>query len=266
MAAVERVKGNVMDLQAEQGMKLLQATVATGAEYDTAGAEAYRKEVEAKVAKLEMEATQLTGKDNKKERSAKGKEVADLKNEHKYVDACKVVKGLEPKFGHFITKEAELPKIDLPETVQEAAPEKAKKEHKKKEKAESAGLSPDELKELENLKQQIVEEKAILKEQGMSGGQINKNEKIVAMVNRLNELKEKQDPGSSKKEKDAKKDSKKKTPLSAEEQKEFAQLQGDIEVYKAKLRTEFGYSNKEMKADPDLKDMEARLAAFEKRS
>ena len=159
MAAVERVKGNVMDLQAEQGMKLLQATVATGAEYDTAGAEAYRKEVEAKVAKLEMEATQLTGKDNKKERSAKGKEVADLKNEHKYVDACKVVKGLEPKFGHFITKEAELPKIDLPETVQEAAPEKAKKEHKKKEKAESAGLSPDELKELENLKQQIVEEK-----------------------------------------------------------------------------------------------------------
>ncbi|OLP88279.1 hypothetical protein AK812_SmicGene30407 [Symbiodinium microadriaticum] len=109
---------------------------------------------------------------------------------------------------------------------------------------------------------------------------------------------------------EAKKDSKKKTPLSAEEQKdqkqpvigskiiadssschssareEYAQLQGrphmlkitlillalyivapgDIEVYKAKLRSEFGYSNKDMKADPDLKDMEARLAAFEKRS
>eukprot|EP00439_Symbiodinium_sp_Y106_P053464 s2850_g7.t1 len=92
----------------------------------------------------------------------------------------------------------------------------------------------------------------------MSGGQINKNEKIVGMVARLNELKEKQDPGSSKKDKDAKKDSKKKTPLSAEEQKEYAQLQGDIEVYKAKLRTEFGYSNKEIKADPDLKEMEAR--------
>ena len=51
-----------------------------------------------------------------------------------------------------------------------------------------------------------------------------------------------QDPGSTKKEKDAKKDSKKKTPLSAEEQKEFAQLQNEIEVYKAKLRSEFGYS------------------------
>ena len=118
------------------------------------------------------------------------------------------------------------------------------------------------MKELEDLKQKIIEEKAILKEEGLSGGQINKHEKIVAMVTRLNELKEKQDPGSSKKEKDAKKDSKKKTPLSAEEQKEYAQLQGDIEVYKAKLRNEFGYSNKDMKADPDLKDMEARLAAL----
>ena len=59
----------------------------------------------------------------------------------------------------------------------------------------------------------------------MSGGQQNKDEEIVKMVARMNELKEKQEPGSTKKEKDAKKDSKKKTPLSAEEQKEFAQLQ-----------------------------------------
>lgn len=266
MAAIDRTRGGALELQAEQGMKLLKANEASGAEYDVAAAEAYRKDVEAQIAKLEMEATQLTGKDNKKERSAKGKEVADLKNEHKYVDACKIVKGLEPKFGHFVTKEAVKPEIEADEPVQEAAENKPKKEHKKEKKAESAGLSPAETKELEDLKQKIIEEKAILKEQGLSGGQINKNESIVAMVNRLNELKEKQDPGSSKKEKDAKKDSKKKTPLSAEEQKEYAQLQGDIEVYKAKLRNEFGYSNKDMKADPDLKDMEARLAAFEKRS
>lgn len=82
---------------------------------------------------------------------------------------------------------------------------------------------------------------------------------VVKMVNRMNELKEKQDPGSTKKEKDAKKDlrvapfqfnlemgcyaetvaestqdSKKKTPLSAEEQKEFAQLQNEIEIYKVR--------------------------------
>jgi len=268
MAAVDgRVKGGALELQAEIGMKLLKATEASGAEYDSAAAEAYQKEVETRIAKLETESNQLTGKDNKKERSAKGKEIAELKNEHKYVDACKIVKGLEPKFGHFVTKAAVLPQIEKPETVQEAPEQKTRKDNKKEKKEkESAGLSPDELKELDDLKQKIIEEKAILKEQGMSGGQINKNEKIVGMVARLNELKEKQDPGSSKKDKDAKKDAKKKTPLSAEEQKEYAQLQGDIEVYKAKLRTEFGYSNKEIKADPDLKEMEARLAAFEKRS
>lgn len=131
--------------------------------------------------------------------------------------------------------------------------------------ASKAGLSPAETKELEDLKQSIIERKAILKEQGMSGGQQNKDEEIVRMVTRMNELKEKQEPGSSKKDAKDKKD-KKKTPLSPEEQRDFANLQGEVEVYKAKLRNEFGYSNKEMKADPDLQDMEARLAAFQRRA
>ena len=54
--------GALFEMQAEQGMKLLQAAQATGAEYDSAGAEAYRKEVKTRIAKLEMESTQLTGK------------------------------------------------------------------------------------------------------------------------------------------------------------------------------------------------------------
>ena len=127
-------------------------------------------------------------------------------------------------------------------------------------------MSPAETKELEDLKQRIVERKAILKEEGLSGGQQNKDEEIVKMVARMNELKEKQEPGSSKRDKDAKKDTKKKTPLSPEEQRDYVNLQGEVEVYKAKLRNEFGYSNKEMKADPDLQDMEARLAAFQRRA
>ncbi|CAK9061524.1 Uncharacterized protein SCF082_LOCUS32209 [Durusdinium trenchii] len=253
--------------QAEEGMKLFEAQQGSAAEVDTAGAEKYKTEVEARIQALEAEANLLTGKENKKERAAKGKEVAELKAEQCYVDACKIVKGLEPKFGYFVTKPAEAPKqAEKEEVVEEVKVDKAKKDTKKEPKKESAGLSPAETKELEDLKQQIVERKAILKEQGMSGGQQNKDEEVVKMVARMNELKEKQDPGSTKKEKDAKKDSKKKTPLSAEEQKEFAQLQNEIEIYKAKLRSEFGYSNKDMKADPDLKDMEARLAAFEKRS
>jgi len=251
--------------QAEQGLKLFEAQAGTAAEYDKTEAEKYKALIDGKIATLENLAALLTGKDNKKERAAKGKEVAELKAEQQYVDACKIVKGLEPKFGYFVTKAAIAPEAPLPKAEEEEVSKVAgKKETKKETKKESAGLSPAETKELENIKQAIVERKAILKEQGMSGGQQNKDEEIVKMVARMNELKEKQDPGSTKKEKDGKKD--KKTPLSAEELKEFAQLQNDIELYKAKLRSEFGYSNKDIKADPDLKDMETRLAAFQKRS
>mmetsp|Transcript_22085 Transcript_22085/g.36456 ORF Transcript_22085/g.36456 Transcript_22085/m.36456 type:complete len:264 (+) Transcript_22085:56-847(+) len=254
-----------MMTQAEEGMKLFEAQQGTAAEVDKDAASKYKQEVEVRIASLENEANLLTGKDKKKERAAKGKEVAELKGEQQYVDACKIVKGLEPKFGYFVTKAAEAPKaVETAAVVEEVKPDKAKKDSKKEPKKESAGLSPAETKELEDLKQAIVERKAILKEQGMSGGQQNKDEEVVKMVARMNELKEKQDPGSTKKEKDAKKD--KKAPLSAEEQKEFQKLQGEIEIYKAKLRTEFGYSNKDIKADPDLKDMESRLAAFQKRS
>mmetsp|Transcript_26477 Transcript_26477/g.54980 ORF Transcript_26477/g.54980 Transcript_26477/m.54980 type:complete len:264 (+) Transcript_26477:80-871(+) len=251
--------------QAEQGLKLFEAQAGTAAEYDKAAAEKYKAEIDTRMKTLEDEAALLTGKDNKKERAAKGKEVAELKAEQRYVDACKIVKGLEPKFGNFVTKAAVIP--DAP--IETKGPEEdtkvaSKKDSKKETKKESAGLSPAETKELENLKQSIVERKTILKEQGMSGGQQNKDEEVVKMVARMNELKEKQEPGSTKKEKDAKKD--KKTPLSAEEQKEFQKLQGEIEIYKAKLRTEFGYSNKDIKADPDLQEMESRIAAFQKRS
>ncbi|CAK9015475.1 unnamed protein product, partial [Durusdinium trenchii] len=66
-----------------------------------------------KIAALEDESALLTGKDNKKERAAKGtlglddhmwetsmedevdrKEIADLKSQQRYVDACKIGKGL----------------------------------------------------------------------------------------------------------------------------------------------------------------------------
>lgn len=48
----------------------------------------------------------------------------------KYVDACKIVKGLESKFGYFVTKAAEAPKAPQTETVTEdvKVTDKAKKE------------------------------------------------------------------------------------------------------------------------------------------
>merc|ERR1711920_396083 len=126
----------------------------------------------------------------------------------------------------------------------------------------SAGLSQAEKKELDQIKNDIVTRKAQLKEQGMSGGQQNKDAQIVEWVARMNELKEKECPGST--QKPDKKEEKKKKVLSGDVQKAAESLRREIDEYKTKLKSEFGYSNKDIKADPDLAEMESRLQAMEK--
>merc|ERR1711924_186331 len=98
-----------------------------------AAAEAYKKTIDEQIAALEAEAAALTGKDNKKARTEKSKEASNLKTEPKYIDACKVAKGLEPKNGNFATK----PQIAEPEAVAakaDAKPEEPKETKKKDEK------------------------------------------------------------------------------------------------------------------------------------
>merc|ERR1712060_697664 len=114
-----------------------------------------------------------------------------------------------------------------------------KKESKgKAKKEESAGISPAERQELEQLKKDIIERKSQLKAEGMSGGQQNKDAQVVQWVARMNELKEKECPGST--QKDDKKEGKKKSsaPLSSEEMKELDTLRGEVETYKHRLKTE----------------------------
>jgi len=252
------------EAQAQAGLKLF-AEETGPAELDLVGAEKHKAQVDAQIAALDDQIAQLTGKDNKKERSTKGKEVSDLKVQPQYIDACKVVKGMEPKSGFFVIKAAEATKPVVTEAAPAEATPDAKKEKEKKLKKESAGLSPAETKELEQLKKDIVERKTQLKSEGLSGGQQNKDAQIVGWVNRMNELKEKEAPGST--QADKKKDTKKgnKTALSSEEAKELDTLRGEIDVYKHRLKTEFGYNNKDMKADEDLREMEARIAMLEKR-
>merc|ERR1719174_2529330 len=60
----------------------------------------------------------------------------------------------------------------------------APKKEKKEKKEDSAGISPAERDELEKLKVEIVAKKTALKEQGMSGGQQNKDPDVVKMVTR----------------------------------------------------------------------------------
>jgi len=114
---------------------------------------------------------------------------------------------------------------------------------------------------LEQLKTDIITKKAALKAEGLSGGQQNKNEDVVKMVARMNELKEKENPGCLDKQKEDKKPKKGKA-LSSDQVAAKEALEKEIEEYRLKLKSEFGYSAKDIKADPDMKDMETKLAAF----
>jgi len=81
----------------------------------------------------------------------------------------------------------------------------------------------------------------------------------------MNVLKEKQEPGSTSKDKKDGAKKKSKAPLSAEDMLALDKLKGEIELYKHRLKTEFGYTNKDIKIDPELLEMEEKVAAFEKR-
>merc|ERR1712025_1294496 len=126
---------------------------------------------------------------------------------------------------------------------------------KKKEKAQK-GLSEKELEDMEKLKQNIMTKKSEMKAEGISGGQINKDSEIVDWVAKLNALKEKE--AQLKGELSAK-DAKKEVSQKKGDEKEIAKLRDDIELYKAKLKEEFGYSKNEINKDPDLMDMQKRF-------
>merc|ERR1712185_865449 len=100
---------------------------------------------------------------------------------------------------------AEQPKkVEAKEEPKDDKKEKADKKPAKKQ--ESAGISKEERDELEKLKQAIIKKKGELKEQGLSGGQCNKDPEVVQMVARMQELKIKEDPSLA--EADKKKDKK----------------------------------------------------------
>merc|ERR1712110_287193 len=130
-----------------------------------------------------------------------------------------------------------------------------KKDDKKPKKMESAGLSPAEKKELDQLKADIIKRKGDLKAEGKSGGECNKDEQVVAWVARMQELKIKEDPTLA--EGDKKKDDKKKDKGKKTEEK--MALEQKIEDYRLQLKSEFGYSDKDIKADPDMQDLQKQF-------
>merc|ERR1712060_292503 len=160
--------------------------------------------------------------------------------------------------GNFVKsiQKGDGPKKSEPEANAEEEKKDVKKDDKKGKKIESAGISKAERDELEKLKKDIIERKAELKAQGMSGGQCNKDEQVVAWVARMTELKIKEDPTSA--EGDKKKDEKKEKKKPASEEK--MALEKRMEEYRVQLKQEFGYSDKDIKADPDYADMQKQLS------
>merc|ERR1711918_284090 len=105
------------------------------------------------------------------------------------------------------------------------------------------------------LKDDIIARKKALKEQGMSSGQQNKDPEIVTWVKRLNELKEK--AGELVDLKAEKKEAKKKK--NAGDQEALDNLKREIDEYKERLKTEFGYTKADINKDEDIIAMTKRL-------
>merc|ERR1712151_545854 len=225
---------------------------------DKEAAAAFKTEHEAAIKVKEDHEKTLTGKDNKKERTAVSKEISAMKADPKYVDACKIAKDLPPPNGNFATTNASAKAVEEPkEEVKEEKKDDKKKDDKPKKKTESAGISPDERKELDKLKNDIIARKAELKAAGKSGGECNKDEQVVAWVARMQELKIKEDPTAADGDK-KKGDDKKKEKVNQSEEK--LALQAQIEEYRLKLINEFQYSAKDIKNNPDMQDMQKQLA------
>jgi len=257
--------GKELKILAEKGMALFANQAEDEVTLDTEAAQKFKDEADTKFAALEAEAALLTGKDNKKARTEKSKEASEVKKTPEYIDASKVIKGQTPKNGHFATIKSAAKGGDDATAATAAAPAADEKKDDKKKKelkpTGAAGISKEERAELDNLKNDIISKKKELKDSGMSGGQINKDEGIVAMVKRMNDLKEKENPGCLAAAKEEKKGGSKKK-MSAQSEAEKRELEQQIEEYKGKLKSEFGYSAKDIKADPDLMEMVAKLAAI----
>merc|ERR1712039_366486 len=150
--------------------------------YDKAAAEAYKAEADEKVKALEAELDGMEKtKENKKKITEMGKEINAIKKAGQYTDALKVIKGEAPTKGFFIvgadpSAGAEKKKEKKEEKKEEgAAPAKEEGEKEEKVKKVKAGLTKDEKAELNKLKDDIIARKALLKGEGKSAGECNKD-------------------------------------------------------------------------------------------
>lgn len=99
MAETPGTGSGLLREQADAGMQLFRAQHRDAAEFDKDAAWTYKADIENRIAALQDERVEMRGKECKNQRAAKGKEIQALQREQRYVDACKISRGLEPQSG-----------------------------------------------------------------------------------------------------------------------------------------------------------------------
>jgi len=116
------------------------------------------------------------------------------------------------------------------------------------------GLKPSAAKEVERLLTEVAELKAELRTQGLTDKEQDKDERVLTRLIRLEELRQFD-------HRDKKHDKKEKHELEAI-RNEVQQLRNKLEAHKRRLRDERGLHQKEVKQDPEVCELEERLATL----
>eukprot|EP00933_Yihiella_yeosuensis_P002029 TRINITY_DN10333_c0_g4_i1.p1 TRINITY_DN10333_c0_g4~~TRINITY_DN10333_c0_g4_i1.p1 ORF type:complete len:410 (+),score=124.87 TRINITY_DN10333_c0_g4_i1:78-1232(+) len=195
-------------------------------------AEDYKRRIDADISKLEEEASEHHGKSDQAVRSATGKYISTLRQEPRYIDACRVVKGLAPAHGFFTGEPRSQAQSSSEEPLDAETAEKLARE------AEQA------LQELEPEPEKKSKGPAL----GPDGLPVDVEGYLRSLSERAHVLEKKGKEGSAN--------------ASTEDIEELENLAQEVVDYKAKLRAACGYTNTDFKSDETLHKLEHRLDAI----
>eukprot|EP00928_Gymnodinium_smaydae_P030797 TRINITY_DN22790_c0_g1_i1.p1 TRINITY_DN22790_c0_g1~~TRINITY_DN22790_c0_g1_i1.p1 ORF type:complete len:403 (+),score=117.92 TRINITY_DN22790_c0_g1_i1:56-1210(+) len=193
----------------------------------------FKLRTEEVIAKLRAEAAAISGKEHHKERAQIGRNISELRSQPRYIDACRVAKGLEPTHGYFVAEAAS--HGALQEQAPTISPDEAAKVAVEVEAA---------LRELEPQQ----EEKPVVTELGVPGGrpedadvQIrNWRRRIARLEATMAEPVE--------------------MPLeTTDNMEELEEIAKEIVDFRQKLKDKCGYRNRDLKEYSDLQQVEDRL-------
>lgn len=121
---------------------------------------------------------------------------------------------------------------------------------------DTVGLCPSEAREISELVVKVADLKAALKAKGLAEHEQDRNEEVMKLLIRLQELRQKEHHDA--------KHSKRHSKEFTADMEELEQLHADLEALKHTLRDEHGYSQKDIRQDPEISALEERLTFLKK--